>query len=502
MILALDIGTTELKAALFAREPARGAGGAVCLAQGSAPVRALRSENPVWHEIRAEAWLDALRRLIPATLAAARDAACARTDRRASGSPDRVLDAVVVSGNGPTLLPLDAEGRPLAPALTWMDRRAVDEAILAGAAADRVLDPMYNLPKALWIMRHRPALYDSTARFSSCPEFICGALTGEWRSFLPADGFQAIIWDEGSIGALGLDIGKFPPFIGLGEVLGRVHARAAAEFGLPAGAPVVSGGPDFIAALIGTATTHPGRACDRAGTSEGINLCHSGNFRDDPRLLVMPHVIRPHSNISGVISTTGRAVDWFGREIARYRETGLAFADAATAAPGADRLLFLPYLSGERAPLWDPDARGAFIGLTLNHGRAQMARAVLESAAFAMRDVIETMEELGGRVTDLRATGKPSTSGFWNRIKADITQKPLLVPAFPHAELVGDLCFALVALGDFAHPEDAAERCVSMAGTFEPDPRHAAAYDGLFAAYREAYRALKPVFGALARKED
>lgn len=492
MILALDIGSTEVKVGLFPRRPSPGRGGSGCLAYGSAPVRPIRSDDPVRHEIRAESWLDALRDLIPAALARAREGS-ATTGK---------IEAVVVSGNGPTLVPVGADGTPLSPALTWMDRRAVREAAEAGSAAGRILDPMYNLPKALWFMRHRRALYERTARFSSCPEFVCGTLTGEWRSFLPADGFQAIIWDETSIRALGMDPEKFPRFMGLGGIVGRVHDRAAREFTVPEGIPVISGGPDFIAALIGTATVRPGRACDRAGTSEGINLCHSGAFRDDPRLLLMPHVIRPYLNVSGVISTTGRAVEWFGREVARRRDIEGFFGDAGRAEPGAGRLLFLPYLSGERAPLWDPQARGAFVGLTLNHGRAHMARAVIESTAFAMRDVIETMEELGGRVTELRATGKPSTSAFWNRIKADITQRPILVPEFPHAELTGDLCFALVALGDFANPAEAAESRVSVAGVFEPDRSLAPLYDELFPVYRMAYRALKPAFGALAAKED
>ncbi|PKL06314.1 MAG: hypothetical protein CVV53_04885, partial [Spirochaetae bacterium HGW-Spirochaetae-9] len=166
--------------------------------------------------------------------------------------------------------------------------------------------------------------------------------------------------------------------------------------------------------------------------------------------------------------------------------------------PGADRLLFLPYLSGERAPLWNPDARGAFVGLTLNHGRTQMGRAVLESTAYAMRDVIETMESLGGRVAELRVTGNPARNSVWNQVKADITGRPLVVPRFPHAELLGDLCLALTALGEYAGPAEAAEILVAMERIHEPDPSLRALYDEMFGLYRETYRALKPVFADLS----
>lgn len=489
MMLAIDVGTSSVKAGLFLRNGR-------CLALESRPVEALVSPDPVVHEVRAEAWNDAVAKLVPTLLAAARRTEASGT---AMSPSSQTIECIVVSGNGPTLVPVDDAGNPLANAVTWMDRRAVDEAVLAGRAAGRFLDPTYNLPKALWFSRHRPDIYERAARFSSCPEFVCGSLTGEWISFLPAEGFQPIIWDDASIRAAGLDHAKFPPFMKLGKIIGRITAAAAEKFCLPAGIPVVSGGPDFVASLIGTATTKPGRACDRAGTSEGINLCHSGSFPDDSRLLLMPHVIEPYLNISGVISTSGKAVSWFRRAFENCGSDYEGFfEEICQVEAGAGKLLFLPYLTGERAPLWDPDARGAFIGLTLNHGRAHMGRAVVESTAFAMRDVIETMESLGGRVNELAVTGNPARNPVWNQIKADVTGRPLAVPTFPHAELMGDLCLALVALGEYPDPATAAEALVAKDRIHEPDPALRPLYDELFGLYRESYRALKPLFSHLA----
>lgn len=482
MILAVDLGTSSAKAALFDYKGR-------LLALDTAPIASLPSSDPVVQELRAESWTSAFAFLSASLLAKARE-----------DKIDTAPSCVVVSGNGPSLVPVDAAGRPLAAAITWMDRRAVEEAAIASAAAGRFLDPTYNLPKALWFKRHRPEIYEKTKRFSSCPEYLCGRLTDRWVSFLPAEGFQSIIWDSASLKALGLDEEKFPPFLRLGKVVGELSRAASREFGLPSGIPVVSGGPDFVVSLIGTATTRPGRACDRAGTSEGINLCHEGSFPDDARLLVMPHVIEPHVNVSGVISTSGKAVSWFRQAFAEENGDYEGFFEKiCQAEAGADRLLFLPYLAGERAPLWDPEARGAFIGLTLNHREAQMARAVVESTGFAMRDVILTMESLGGRVTELRVTGSPARNPVWNQIKADITGLPLAVPLFPYAELLGDLCLALSALGRYSGPAEAAEELVSIKKVHEPDTALRGLYDELFGLYRESYRSLKAVFSGLAK---
>ena len=180
---------------------------------------------------------------------------------------------MVVSGNGPTLVPVGADGAPLAPAMTWMDRRGVEEARIVSEASGAPTDPTFYLPKALWIFRNRPRLYEQARWFFSCPEYLAYVLTGIPSMFLPTPQYTRYIWDEPLIAALGMDPGQFPPFVPSGRILGPVSPAGEAATGIPAGVPVVSGGPDFIVSLLGTATVAPGRACIRAGTSEGINLC-------------------------------------------------------------------------------------------------------------------------------------------------------------------------------------------------------------------------------------
>jgi len=178
--------------------------------------------------------------------------------------------------------------------------------------------------------------------------------------------------------------------VGIGEIVGRVHARAAEVFGLPQGLPVVMGGPDFIASLLGTATVRPGRTCDKGGTSEGINLCSEKNTKDAGALLVMPHIVKPYFNISGVISTSGGALSWFKSHVLPAEDFDSIYRRVAATKHGAGGLVFLPYLAGERSPHWDPDARAVFLGLGLHHDLGTMARAVLEGTAFAMREVLDS----------------------------------------------------------------------------------------------------------------
>jgi xylulokinase len=476
MIVAVDIGTSLMKAALF------GEGGAL-IAREETPLSLVPHPDPLCHEVEASQWVEALRHLV------------SRLGPAVKGG----LEALVVSGNGPTFVPVGADGSPLSKAMTWMDRRATEEATIVAETRGSPTDAAFYLPKALWILRHRPEIYERTRHFFSCPEYLTFVLTGEAVTFLPTPDYRrSIMWDADSVLALGMDPEKFPAFVAPGSPVGRLCAAGAESSGLPAGLPVFAGAPDFIVSLLGTATVAPGRACVRSGTSEGINLC-SRTRVTDRRLLCVSHIAQPFYNVSGVISTSGKALEWFKNAMGRAdTDYESLFTDIEELPAGANRLLFLPYLAGERAPIWDPLARGAFIGLTLNHGRKDMTRAVVESVAYAIRDVVEVMEESGVSVQDLRITGSPSHSRVWNQIKADVTGRRILVPAQADPDLVGDACLALFGLGKFASVVEASEAIVSIGATYEPDAAKGGEYDEMFALYRESYAGLRPVFAKLS----
>jgi xylulokinase len=476
MLLAVDVGTTVLKAGLFGRD-------GTAIARAERPLVLLPDPDPVRHETDARGWIRALRE------------ATGELGLH-GGAP---VEAVVVSGNNPTLVPSAADGAPLANAITWMDRRATEEARWVSEARGCPTDASHFLPKALWLQRNRPDVYDRSRWLFSCPEHVVFTLTGTAVTFLPTPQYtRSIMWDAGVVRRIGLDPDRFPPFLATGARVGMVTAAGAAATGIPEGSPVFAGAPDYIVALLGTGTVAPGRACLRAGTSEGVNLCSPREI-DDARLMCVSHVAAGCWNVSGFISTSGKALEWFmkasGGTAAGYERL---FEDVAKVPAGADRLLFLPYLAGERSPIWDPDARGAFIGLTLNHGTREMSRAVVESVAYAVRDVIEVMEEAGAPVRDLRITGRPSRSPVWNQIKADVTGRRILVPAAADPDLAGDACLALYGLGEYDSIAVAADSIARMGAVFEPDPRALGVYDEMFPLYRETYRGLRSVFTALS----
>lgn len=475
MLLICDVGTTVLKAGLAGLD-------GTLEARVEVPVHLNDRAHPLHHEADANNWISAL------------GLAIAQLELPRRG----VLEAVVVSGNGPTLVPVGEGISPLDFALTWLDRRGVEEARLIAEVTGRYVDPTFYLPKALWIFRHRPEVYRRTRAFCTCPEFIDYFLTGEACTVLPAEPFTPYFWTEAVLARLGMDPAKFPRFVRPGARVGAVRRQAEELVGIPEGTPVLAGGPDFIMTLLGTATVRPGRVCDRAGTSEGVNLCTTAPV-EDRRLLSLPHIIEGYHNVSGVISTSGKALEWFRNTLRRPgQDYDSLFEEVCQVPAGSRGLLFLPYLAGERSPLWDPDARGCFIGLSANHGRREMARAVVEAVAYAVRDVVDVMEENGLPIAELRVTGGQARSPVWNQIKADVLQRRILV-AEQDAELLGGACVGLFALGRYADLAGAAESVVRIRKVHEPRPGLKDRYDELFALYRASYRALRDVFARLAR---
>jgi xylulokinase len=267
MLLAVDVGTTVLKAGLFGRD-------GTAVSRAERPLVLLPDPDPVRHETDAGGWIRALRE--------------ATGDLGLHGGAP--VGAVVVSGNSPTLVPAAVDGAPLANAITWMDRRAAEEARWIAEVRGCPTDASHFLPKALWLQRNRPDVYDRSRWLFSCPEHVVFALTGTAVTFLPTPQYtRSIMWDAEIVRRIGLDADRFPPFLASGARVGTVTVAGAAATGIPEGSPVFAGAPDYIVALLGTGTVAPGRACLRAGTSEGVNLCSPREI-DDARLMCVSHV--------------------------------------------------------------------------------------------------------------------------------------------------------------------------------------------------------------------
>jgi xylulokinase len=472
LLLVIDIGTSAFKSALFGFDGKKSASAVLPLS--------ITSGNDGRHEADPMQWLRAF------------EEACRRL------GPLGKAEALVISGNGPSLTAVTGEpscgagGLRLeaAPARLWLDRRAEKEAAAVSALMEDFVDSSFFLPKALGIKNQEPGLYEKTRAFLSCPEYLACALTGEKRTVFPSEGFDRWYWSGEALEKLGLDAEKFPPFIAPGDTIGTLLPAVAGTFGFSQPLPVIAGGPDFFTAILGAGVVRPGQVCDRSGSSEGINLCTEKKI-SDKRLMSYGHPVKPWWNLSGIISTTGKAIDW-ARDllgIAGYEEF-----DALAAGAEEGELLFLPYLAGERAPIWDPHARGMFLGLSLSTGKAELARAAAEGICFAVRDVITVMEETGAAVGELRVAGGGAQGAFLNQLKADITGRDVLVPARQDAELLGNACVGAAALGKYRTPGEAAEALVETGQTYHPDEKKSARYDRMFAAYREAYRTNKNFF--------
>jgi xylulokinase len=478
MILAYDIGTTFLKAAVVT------IGGKV-LASAQVPVRMVETNEPGRRECDPNTWLSGIAMVT------------AQLGLKEKGR----IRAVVVSANGPTLVPVDADGDPLDFAMTWRDRRAQVEADLIAEFSDTPLDASFYLPKAFWIMRHKPEIYERTRHFLPCAEYVSFFLTGNAVRIVPTQMFRDFFWNEGAIPHLRMDQEKFPPFVDVGDLVGTVRTEAEEMLGIPAGVPVIAGGPDFIMSILGTAATQTGRTCDRAGTSEGINLCWPAPVHDR-RLLCFPHVVSGSFNVSAIISSSGAALEWAARALGTGRgDMDALLKEAAVVPPGAGRLLFLPFLTAERFAVCNSHMRGAFLGLTLDHGKREMMRAVVESSGFTVRSVLGVMEEVGCHVADLRVTGGLARLPLWCQARADITGRKVLLPEQEESDLVGNACVGFYGLEEFDTPSDAAENLVRFQKVYHPNAAAKQAYDELFGVFTKACAELEGTFQRLTAEE-
>ncbi len=473
-VMVFDIGTTMVKGGVFSYD-------GKLLESASFRVEECAADDPLRHEVDPGVWLEAVKTIAGKLLHVI-----------STGS----LKAVVVSGNGPTLVACDRTGKSVCPAILWLDKRAVRQSGRMFDLTGEKADPSFYLPKVLWLKDNAREIYEKTCYFLAPAEYVNFILTGEASMVFPGEGLEKVLWTEELIKKLGLDADKFPPFTETGSFAGDTGKRAADILGIPEGISVFAGGVDFIMSILGSGAVVPGRSCDRTGTSEGINICSEKNI-DDNRLMSYRHVVPGYWNVTGIISTTGRAVEWFRNGFSPSSGFEEIYRRAEKVKRGAGKLIFLPYLSGERSPLWDPDARGTFLGFSLAHGMDEMARAVIESSGFAIRHVLETAEENGVETEELRVAGRASGIDLLNRIKADITGKVVLVPEISSAELLGGLAVALTGLGVFDTLQNASSALVSIKKIFEPSPGRGI-YDDLFSIYRQAYGKLKDLYSEMA----
>ena len=376
---------------------------------------------------------------------------------------------------GPTLVAADDAGIAVRPAVTWQDRRPGDTGFGL-------------LPRMAWLAREDPAA--ATRAVWLLPAWDA---LGLWLTGVAASSLQA---HEAMPGAAALTLAgirrsQVPPPRPVGSALGSLRPTVAAALGLRSGTPVICGVNDGAASMLGAGLLQAGDAVDTGGASGGIAIYADRAVRVEG-LYCAPAPLPGRWAVGGAMAALGASVDWLRATVLGDRWTmAELFAEAADVPPGADGLLFLPYLAGERAPVFDERARGAFAGLTLAQGRGHLVRAVLEGAAYAMRHVAEPLAAAGAPVTSLRLAGRATPGDLWGRIKADVLGVPAVVPAVGETAVVG--AAVLAATGSGAMP-DLASAVAAMTGSarrLPPDPEARAVYDAGYVRYRALYPALR-----------
>ncbi len=417
----------------------------------------------------------------------------------------------------------DAEGRPLRPAMIWMDRRAEPQ---AAALADRIdrkdfydavganLDSSHAVFKALWVRDEEPEIWAQAAWLMSPGTFALRHVSGE-TAVDPSNASSLALldprtrrWSTPILDIAEIDIAMLPPVRAATEAVGAVTAAFAEASGLAPGTLVTVGCGDEMAATLGAGVYAPGEVCDVVGTAEPV-CAASAEPRSDPTMLVECH---PHADPDGWLLenpgfVSGGNLRWWRDQFAPIERdaeaVGLGDAydflstEAGHVPTGAEGLVFLPCMQGAMAPEWNGAARGVFYGLTLAHTRDHMTRAILEGSAFALRDILEAMRGAGLEVRRLTIVGGGAKGPLWRQIKADVTGLPVRVPESVETTAAGAAILASVGAGLYASCAEATEAFVAFRPeVHEPDEATHQAYEEAYARYGRVYSALKPVFGS------
>lgn len=485
-VIGVDVGSSATKAGLFALD-----GSVLAMTSREYPTS---EPQPGWKEQDPERWW-----------AAAADAIREIT----AGVPQEAILALGAAGHISSFTFVDAAGRPLRPAIGFQDLRAINELdelyerfsreeLAAELGIDLPPAATWPLPRLLWFRKHEPDTLSRARRLLQAKDFLNLRLTGEFASD-PSSSRGMVDFRTGDVArrvfcALGLDPALLPALCAPERIVGHVTADAAAATGLREGLPVVCGWNDLNACVLGSGAVNAGDAFNITGTSEHAGIATDRDYRN-PSLICAPF-LKGKKLLYGVTSCGGGSLEWYRRASARPMEELLRLAESAPA--GADSLLFLPYLEGERAPIWDPRASGAFIGLRTRHTEAHLVRAILEGVAFSLRQILNLVEgEAGRNEADLVVAGGAARVRLWNQIKADVFGRTVARLANAHAGVLGAAMLASVAAGCFATCEEAARAMVRTAEHFTPCPAAAARHTRLFEIYSCLYPALRSTFARL-----
>ena len=503
-LLGIDIGTSGTKTVLFTPE--------------GTPVASHTVEYPLyqpqngWAEQNADDWWHAVCETCFAVIAK-------------SGISASDIRGIGLSGQMHGLVMLDEQGKPLRRSIIWCDQRTGKqcEDMTRTVGAKKMIDITANpamtgftASKILWVRDNEPQIYEKCRYILLPKDYIRYKLTGEIATEVSdASGMQLLdvkgrIWSDELLALLKIDKSMLGKVYESPDVTGQITTEAAKATGLAAGTLVAGGAGDNAAAAVGTGTVRDGRAFTTIGTS-GVVYAHTSSPIIDPkgRIHTFCCAVPGAWHVMGVTQSAGLSLQWFrnhfchaemetaaGMDVDPYK---LMDKQAAHIPIGADRLLYLSYLMGERTPHLDPDARGAFIGLSNVHTKAHMLRAVMEGVAYSLRDCLEVIREVGLAPAEMLICGGGGRSPLWRQMLADLYAVPVATLTSNEGPALGVAILAGVACGTYRSVAEGCDAIIQTNPPQQPDEAAVKAYAPFYDLYTKLYPALRESYHALAQ---
>lgn len=497
-LLGLDVGTTGTKALLIDES-----GQIVGRALSEYP---LSTPRPNWAEQDPEHWWKAAVETIGEVLASA-------------GISGDQVDAVGLSGQMHGSVFLDEQDQVIRPAILWCDQRTaaqcdwitetVGEETLVAETCNPVLTG-FTAPKIIWLRDHEPDGFARVHKVLLPKDYLRLRLTGEYATEVSDASGTSLLnvpqrrWSEVVLDKIGVPLDWLPQVYESSEITGEITPRAAEATGLRVGTPVVGGGGDQAAGAVGNGIVETGVVSSTLGTS-GVVFA----YLDEPlmdgqlRTHTFCHAVPGKWHTMGVVLSAGGSLRWLrdtlcSEEVAKAAETGRDpyeyMTEAAGSVPTSEGLIFLPYLTGERTPYPNPNAKGVFFGLTLRHTKAHMIRAVLEGVACAMRDSFEIIKEMGVTFGEVRSSGGGARNPLWRQINADVTGEAHSTINVDEGPAFGVALLAGVGAGTFADVPEACRQTIQVVDELAPQPAEVQRYQGYYELYQSLYRQLEGSF--------
>lgn len=502
-LIGIDVGTSATKTVLFDE-----AGTVIASASKEYPL--IQPQNG-WAEQRPEDWRDAALETVAQVV-------------RDSGVQTELIKGIGISGQMHGLVMLDGEGNVLRPSIIWCDQRTGEEVedMLRIMPRERWIQITANPPltgwtaaKILWVRKHEPELYAKCRHILLPKDYIRYVLTGVFATEVSdASGMQLLdvpkrCWSDEVLDALDIDRSMLGKVYESCEVTGTLLPEIAALTGLTADTKVVGGAGDNAAAAVGTGIVKDGTAFTTIGTS-GVVFAHSSSVSIDPkgRVHTCCCAVPGAWHIMGVTQGAGLSLKWFKDQFCQdYVEEAarqgrdvydLINEDVKTVAPGSDKLIYLPYLMGERTPHLDPDCRGVFFGLSAIHTKKHLLRAVMEGVSYSLCDCNEILKEMGVEVTQMMACGGGGKSPVWRQMLSDLYGCTVKTVRQEEGPALGVAILAGVGCGIYSSVEAACEKLISEKNSTEPVPEQAELYGRYHKLYQRLYGSLKEDYKELA----